>query len=81
VGSLGRNTYTAPGLASVDFSLRKTFDLYSERLKLQFRADAFNLFNRANLINIDTGMQDGSFGQATGTLNPREIQLGLKLLF
>ena len=81
VGSLGRNTYTTPGLASVDFSLRKTFDLYRERLKLQFRADAFNLFNRANLINIDTGMQDASFGQATGTLNPREIQLGLKLMF
>jgi hypothetical protein len=81
VGSLGRNTYIGPGFGSVDFSLRKNFNLYSERWKLQFRADAFNLFNRVNLINIDGGMQDGTFGQATGTQNPREIQLGLKLLF
>ncbi len=81
VGSLGRNTYIGPGFASVDFSLRKSFNLYRERWKMQFRADAFNLFNRANLINIDGHMQDGTFAQATGTQNPREIQLGLKLLF
>jgi hypothetical protein len=81
VGSLGRNTYTTPGLASTDLSLRKNFNLYGERWKFQFRADAFNLFNRVNLVGIDGGMQDGTFGQATGTLNPREIQIGLKLLF
>lgn len=81
VGNLGRNTYIGPGLATVDFSIHKNFNLYSERLKLQFRADAFNLFNRVNLTGVDGGMQDASFGQATGTLNPREIQLGMKLLF
>lgn len=81
VGTLGRDTYTAPGLASVDLSLRKTFNLRGDRWKMQVRGDAFNLFNRVNLIGIDGGMQDGTFGQATGTLNPRELQVGLKLLF
>jgi len=81
VGNLGRDTYIGPGFGSVDFSLRKDFDLSSERWKLQVRADAFNLFNRVNLVNIDGGMQDASFGQALGTQNPREIQLGFKLLF
>jgi len=81
VGSLGRNTYTTPGLASTDLSLRKNFNLYGERWKFQFRLDAFNLFNRVNLVGIDGGMQDGTFGEATGTQNPREFQIGLKLLF
>jgi len=81
VGNLGRNTYTVPGFATVDLALRKTFNLHSERWKLEFRIDAFNLFNRVNLINVDTGMSDITFGQATGTLNSREMQLGMKLTF
>jgi hypothetical protein len=81
VGSLGRDTYFGPGMATVDFSIHKNFGIYGEKLKLQFRADAFNLFNRVNLSGVDGGMQDGTFGHATGTLNPREIQLGAKLLF
>jgi len=81
LGGLGRNVYIGPGFFGTDLSLRKTFTLYSERWKLQFRADAFNLFNRVNLTGVDGNLADGTFGQSTATYNSREIQLGLKLSF
>ncbi|MBZ5565286.1 MAG: carboxypeptidase regulatory-like domain-containing protein [Acidobacteriia bacterium] len=82
-GSLGRNVYIGPGYASTDFSIRKVLDVYRERFKLQVRADAFNLFNRVNLSGVDGNLSDAgtTFGKAVGTYNPRELQLGLKLMF
>jgi hypothetical protein len=46
-GNLGRNTLIGPGLAKVDFSLNKRFPV-TERLGLELRAEAFNLFNHPN---------------------------------
>ena len=46
-GNLGRGTYRGPGLATVDVSLLKNVPL-SERATLEFRAECFNLQNRAN---------------------------------
>ena len=47
IGNLGRNTLIAPGVATFDFSLFKNTGL-TEDVDLQFRAEFFNLFNRAN---------------------------------
>lgn len=84
-GNLGRNVYIGPGFASTDLSVRKTLNVYAERFKLQIRGDAFNLFNRVNLngSGVDGNLADRAttFGKATSTFNPREIQVGLKLLF
>jgi hypothetical protein len=62
--------------------LQKTLNL-NERFKLQIIADAFNLFNRVNLNTVDGNLADAgtTFGKSTATYNPREIQLGLKLMF
>jgi hypothetical protein len=46
-GNLGRDTLIAPGLATWDFSTLKETNL-SERMRVQFRAEIFNLLNRAN---------------------------------
>jgi hypothetical protein len=46
-GNLGRDTFIGPGLATWDFSALKDTQI-SERLNLQFRAEIFNLLNRAN---------------------------------
>jgi hypothetical protein len=46
-GNVGRDTYSGPGLATGDFSVLKDSNI-RERLNLQFRAEIFNLLNRAN---------------------------------
>jgi len=85
-GNLGRNTLIGPGLATWDFSAIKNTRL-SERLNLQFRAEIFNLLNRANfntpnLIAFTPTGVSGSAGVITSTsTTSRQIQLGLKLVW
>jgi hypothetical protein len=87
VGNLGRNTFIGPDYWAADTSIFKIFHV-SERYQLQFRAEAFNVFNHTNFqLGGATGPTDGNnlenpqFGQAGGTSNPRNLQFGLKLSF
>ena len=51
-------------------------------MKLQFRAEAFNVFNHAQFYNPDGNITDGSqFGQVTQVKDPRLMQFALKLYF
>jgi hypothetical protein len=85
-GNLGRNTFVGPGTWSADMTLSKNFK-FTERVNLKFEAQGFNVFNRANFVLATTGggahneIHDSTFGKAAGTLNPRQVQLGLKLSF
>ncbi len=85
-GTLGRGVYTGPALADVDMSVFKNTDL-SERVKLQFRAEFFNLLNRTNLgtpnATVFSGTAISSSAGLITTLatTPRQIQFGLKLIF
>jgi hypothetical protein len=85
-GNLGRGTLSGPGLADVDFSLFKN-TVITEKTNLQFRAEFFNIFNRSNYGPPNTtvfssGNVSPSAGLITTTATfPRQIQLGLKLLF
>jgi len=84
--NLGRNTFTGPGSWFADMTMAKTFK-FTERVNMRFEAQAFNVFNRANFLLATQGggahnkITDGAFGQAAGTLNARNLQLGLKLSF
>jgi hypothetical protein len=71
-----------PGQHNVDLSLSKISAL-TERLKLEFRAEFFNVFNTAQFANPDTAFSDGpAFGMITSTsVAPRIGQLALKLNF
>lgn len=85
-----RNQIVGPGEYNVDFSLLKNFPI-SERVNLQFQANAFNLFNHVNFAPPAAGDLEplgadgapvGGFGQITNTETPnRELQFALKLLF
>jgi hypothetical protein len=80
-GNEGRNLLHGPGLVSADYSLFKNFPI-KERLKLQFRAEFFNIFNHPNFNNPSAVFGAGSFGYITSTSTEnRDIQFGLKLAF
>jgi hypothetical protein len=85
-GNLGRGVFTGPGLADVDFSIFKNA-VVSERARLQLRAEFFNLLNRANLGTPSATVFSGASISPTAGLitslatTPRQIQIGLKLMF
>jgi hypothetical protein len=85
-GNLGRGAFSGPGLAEVDFSLFKNTAL-TEKTKLEFRAEFFNMFNRVNFGPPNTTVfTSGTVNASAGFIstlatNPRQIQFGLKLIF
>jgi hypothetical protein len=74
----------SPGIANWDVALMKETGI-TERLKLQFRAEAFNLFNRVQFGppgQVFTSGGVSSFGVLSSQVNnPRLVQFGLRLNF
>ncbi|MGA9995767.1 MAG: TonB-dependent receptor, partial [Pyrinomonadaceae bacterium] len=80
-GSVGRNTFRAGNILSLDFSVVKNFQL-SETRHIIFRMDVFNFINRANYGIPVRFLEAPGFGQATDTVTPgRRIQFALKFSF
>jgi hypothetical protein len=85
-GNLGRNTFVGPGQWFADMALSKTFK-FTERVSMKFDANAFNIFNHANFLLATVGggshnqPRTANFGTAAGTLNPRQLQFGVKISF
>jgi outer membrane receptor protein involved in Fe transport len=63
-----------------DVSLRKNFNLLG-RVRIGFRADVFNVFNRVNFNNPNTTVTSNDFGTITSAKIPRQSQLGLRVTF
>jgi hypothetical protein len=94
LGTAPRNFVRGFGAWQMDLAVRREFPIH-ERLKLQFRAEAFNVFNHPNLGVINSSFGEPTFGEATATLanslgvlsplyqmgGPRSMQFALKLLF
>src|SRR6185369_16441993 len=79
--TLSRNMLFGPGLVNTDFSLFKNTQI-REKWRVQFRAEAFNLFNHTNFGNPLTNIASSTYGLIQSTRVPgRQIQLGLKVLF
>src|SRR5581483_959928 len=87
-GNLGRNVFRAPAISQLDLALMKDV-LFSERLRVRFRADAFNVLNRAQFGAPNGDLSQVNFGvitttisnYATGRGTPREFQLSAKIWF
>lgn len=93
-GNAPRNFARGFGAWQMDLAVRRDFPIH-ERLKLQFRAETFNIFNHPNFGTINANFGQPTFGQATATLasslgvlsplyqmgGPRSIQFALKLVF
>lgn len=81
-----RNSLRGPGYFDIDATLSKSFGLPKMRVlgegaKLEFRANFYNLFNRLNLNNVDTGVTDPHFGEATGALGSRTVEMQARFNF
>lgn len=93
-GNVPRNFARGLGAWQMDLALRREFPI-RERLKLQFRAEAFNVFNHPNFGTVNSTFGQKTFGQATATLanslgilsplyqqgGPRSMQFALRLMF
>jgi len=79
-GNAGRNILEGPAYQNVNVSLVKNTAL-TERLNLQLRAEAFNLFNHPNFNLPDNFLGSPTFGRITSARDPRHLQFGVKLLF
>ncbi len=85
-GNLGRDTLIGPGLGEWDLGLLKTTHLH-ERLAIQFRAELFNLLNRANfnapnaITFTPTGVSPTAGVITSTTTSSRQTQLAVKLLW
>jgi hypothetical protein len=91
-GNLGRNIIIGPGLSKLDFSVFKNNRIrrISESFNAQFRAEIFNIFNRANFssptdflqVFDHNGVPTGSAGLIDSTqTTSRQIQFALKLIW
>ena len=79
-GNTGRNAFYGPGLAEGDVSLFKNVSL-SERIKMELRAEVFNVTNTPQFTNPDGNIQDGNFLQVTGTRQASERQMQMAVRF
>ena len=81
-----RNAFRGPRYFDVDATLSKSFGLpnmpvLGEHAAIEFRINAYNLFNSLNLTNIDTNINDTQFGMATAALGGRTIEMQARFSF
>ncbi|HEY6121113.1 MAG TPA: hypothetical protein VIV66_14230, partial [Pyrinomonadaceae bacterium] len=79
-GNSGRNSLNLPHRTQFDMSLSKTFKP-AERVDLQLRAEAFNVFNHTQFSALNSSVGTDFFMRATAAHKQRVIQLALKLTF
>jgi hypothetical protein len=82
-GNEGRNSLIGPGRNNVDFGLHRRFPLpFREGMTLEFRGEAYNLFNHPQFANPASTVGDAGFGTITSTaVVNRQLQMALRLAF
>lgn len=80
IGNTRRRFFHGPGLNNWDLALLKDTK-FTESKSLEFRAEAFNIFNHTQFTNPDGNFSSPTFGFVTGAQASRILQLGLKFLF
>jgi hypothetical protein len=79
-GNAGRNIIIMPGAWNFDAAIYKQF-VFTERLRLQFRFEAFNAFNHPNWGQPNLAFGNVAFGTIGSASAPRNLQFGLKLIW
>jgi hypothetical protein len=78
--SVGRNTGKGFDYQSLDLRLSRTFAL-TGRVSIETLADIFNVFNRANYQVPNNIINSPTFGKPTAVNDPRQLQVGVRMLF
>ncbi len=79
-GNIRKGYLQRPGYTDWDTGLQK-FITITERARLQFRAECFNVLNHTNIGTPITGVSSAGFGSIKSSNDPRTAQLALKFLF
>jgi len=79
-GNVRYNSLLSPRSINTDLSAFKTFPIYKEA-NLQFRAEAFNVFNEVNMFGPNSTLSSPSFGQISSAAGARVLQFALRLSF
>ncbi len=79
-GNAGTGILTGPGLINFDMTLSKSFAI-TEKHKIEFRAELFNILNHTNFTSVATTYGSGSFGQVTAAADPRIVEFVLRYQF
>jgi hypothetical protein len=79
-GNSPRLSYHNPGINNVDFMVGKAF-VVREGMSLVLRGEFFDFFNHANFQDVNNSLTSPGFGTVTSALDPRIVQIGLKLNF
>ncbi|MGI4830994.1 MAG: TonB-dependent receptor domain-containing protein [Janthinobacterium lividum] len=80
-GTMSRNALRSQPYYDTDLGIHKLFALPSERMNLEFRAEAFNVLNKVNLQAPNSTTTSSTFGYVTSSYAPRQLQLAAKLIF
>jgi len=80
-GNSGTGRILGPGLWVFDFTARKKIAITKERVRMEFRAEFYNIFNHPSFSGVTTGVGSGSYGRVTSALDPRILEFGAKLFF
>jgi hypothetical protein len=86
IGDSPRSVCCGPGINNIDFSLLKDTQL-TERFKMEFRAEFFNIVNHSQFSRVDGNISDGdvtqggTFGKVLNVRDPRLIQFALKVIW
>ena len=79
-GNSGRNILHGNKAVNFDVGLTRRFQV-TERQRMEFRAEAFNVLNLMRPGNPNTSLNSSLFGQVTSALDPRIMQFALKYVF
>jgi hypothetical protein len=80
-GNAANGTIKSPGYTSANVSVNKAFPFAHDKAQFLLSAEAFNVANKVNFNNVDTGLGDGSFGQLTSAGDPRILEFSGRIKF
>ena len=80
-GNAGRNTIVGPGTKNVNLTLLKAIPISNDGRRLEFRAQATNVFNTPNFSGLGTVVDSSNYGRLTSVKQMRQIEFSLRLNF